>query len=52
MGNQVTAQYIQSATKDAAGNATNARPVAAKKAAPPTLKPLVAGKPNPNIGRA
>jgi hypothetical protein len=50
MGNQVTAQYIQSATKDAAGNATNARPVAAKKAAPPTLKPLVAGKPNPNIG--
>jgi hypothetical protein len=51
MGNQSAAQYIQAPTRDAAGNVTNARPVAAKKAAPPTLKPLVAGKPNPNIGQ-
>jgi hypothetical protein len=51
MGNQSAAQYIQAPTRDAAGNVTNARPVASQKAAPPTLKPLVAGKPNPNIGR-
>ena len=51
MGNQSAAQYIQAPTRDAAGTVTNARPVAAKKAAPPTLKPLVAGKPNPNIGQ-
>jgi hypothetical protein len=51
MGNQSAAQYIQAPTRDAAGNVTNARPVASQKAAPPTLKPLVAGKPNPNIGQ-